>query len=113
MFVFSQLKEILAKNVDLLIDETSNFHLEHPSEIELALQLMCFGEVIEDIANSLLPHVLCEYLYNLTSSFHKFYRDCKVQGDEKENDRLILCEVTSRILKRGFNLLGLKTLERM
>ena len=37
--------------------------LEHPMEIDLALHLRQFGEVLDAMANDLLPNRLCDYLY--------------------------------------------------
>lgn len=87
--------------------------LEHPTEIALALHLRRFGEVLDAVSRDLLPNRLCEYLYELAEKFHAFFRDCRVEGDPQEESRLLLCEATSRILAKGLNLLGLKTLDRM
>lgn len=87
--------------------------LEHPSEVALGLHVRQFGEVLDTVSNDLLPNRLCEYLYELAEKFHAFFRDCRVEGSPQEESRLLLCEATSRILEKGLNLLGLKTLERM
>ncbi|MBS0615111.1 MAG: arginine--tRNA ligase [Verrucomicrobia bacterium] len=87
--------------------------LQHPTEIALALHLRQFGETLDVVAQDLIPHRLAEYLYNLAEKFHAFFRDCRVEGDPKEESRLLLCEVTGRILKQGLEILGLKTLQRM
>jgi arginyl-tRNA synthetase len=87
--------------------------LEHPTEIALAVHLRQFGEVLDVVARDLLPHRLCDYLYELAEKFHAFFRDCRVEGSPQEESRLVLCEATSRILEKGLHLLGLKTLDRM
>jgi arginyl-tRNA synthetase len=87
--------------------------LTHPSEIALALQINQFAEVLETITDDLLPHHLCEYLYNLAEKFNAFFRDCRVEGTPEESSRLLLCEVTAKTLKQGLHLLGLHTVERM
>ncbi len=87
--------------------------LEHPSEIALGLHLCRFGETLDSIARDLLPNRLTDYLYDLAEKFHAFFRDCRVEGSPQEESRLILCETTGRILKKGLQLLGLETLERM
>jgi arginyl-tRNA synthetase len=92
---------------------TGKVKLEHPTEIALALALRQFGEVIEVVARDLLPNRLTDYLYDLAEKFHHFFRDCRVEGSELEESRLLLAEATARILQRGLHLLGLKTLDRM
>jgi arginyl-tRNA synthetase len=87
--------------------------LEHPTEIMLALHLRRFGEVLDAMSRDLLPNRLCDYLYELAEKFHAFFRDCRVEGDPREESRLLLCEAAARILHKGLDLLGLKTLDRM
>ncbi len=87
--------------------------LEHPSEIALALHLRRFGEILDAMSKDLLPNRLCDYLYELAEKFNAFFRDCRVEGSAEEGSRLLLCEATSRVLEKGLNLLGLKTLDRM
>ncbi|NGX38069.1 MAG: Arginine--tRNA ligase [Chlamydiae bacterium] len=81
--------------------------------IDLALHLRQFGETLEMMSRDLLPNRLCEYLFELANKFNAFFRDCRVEGSEQENSRLLLCEATARILEKGLEILGLKTLPRM
>ncbi len=87
--------------------------LEHPSEIDLALHLRRFGEILDSMANDLLPNRLCDYLYELAEKFNAFFRDCRVEGSDREESRLLLCEATSKVMEKGLHILGLKTLDRM
>ncbi len=106
------IKRKCGKKVDALISYTK-IHLSEPSEIELALHLLRFGETLEVMAKDLLPNRLCEYLYELAEKFNIFFRDCRVEGSEFEESRLLLCEASSRILEKGLQILGLKTLSKM
>lgn len=87
--------------------------LSHPSEVAMAFHLCLFPEVLHRMARDLLPNRLCDYLYALAEKFHAFFRDCRVEGSTEENSRLLLVEVTARVLKKGLSILGLDTLERM
>jgi arginyl-tRNA synthetase len=87
--------------------------IEHVSELSLALHLRRFGEVLEMAASDLMPHHLTDYLYLLAEKFNAFFRDCRVEGSDKEKSRLLLCELTSRLLRQGLAILGLETVERM
>ncbi|MBI3508875.1 MAG: arginine--tRNA ligase [Chlamydiia bacterium] len=87
--------------------------LKHSSEIALGLHLRRFGEVLELMARDLLPNRLTDYLYALAEKFNAFFRDCRVEGVPEEKSRLVLCEITARILKKGLDILGLQTVERM
>jgi arginyl-tRNA synthetase len=91
----------------------NHIQLSHPSEISLGLHLRRFGEVIEMVARDLLPNRLTDYLYELAEKFNAFFRDCRVEGTAEEGSRLVLCELTARILKQGLEILGLETVDRM
>lgn len=106
------IKRKVGKDIHALLQK-AQISLEHPTEIELALHLRRFGETLFAVADELLPNRLAEYLYSLAEKFHAFFRDCRVEGSPQEDSRLLLCEVTGRILKKGLEVLGLKTLEKM
>lgn len=87
--------------------------LEHPSEVDLGLHLLRFHEALEQVANDLLPHRLTDYLYTLAEKFNAFFRDCHVEGTPQQNQRLLLCEATARVLKQGLTIVGVPLVERM
>ncbi len=93
--------------------EKFSIQLKHSSEIALGLHLLRFEEVLQLVVEELLPHRLTDYLYQLAEKFHAFFRDCRVEGAAEQNERLLLCEITSKVLKQGLTLLGLKVVERM
>lgn len=103
----------IKRKVGREIDFTAPVELVEESEIDLALHLCRFGETLETMSRELLPNRLCEYLYELAEKFNAFFRDCRVEGSEKEDSRLQLCEATGRVLAAGLHILGLKTLPRM
>jgi arginyl-tRNA synthetase len=101
-------------NIDLNQIQTQHIvHLQHPSEIALALHLRRFGETLEFMARDLLPNRLTDYLYELAEKFNAFYRDCRVEGTPEEQSRLVLCKAAALILKKGLEILGLQIVERM
>ena len=85
----------------------------HPSEKALATVLCQFQDTIDEVVESLLPNRLTDYLYGLAETFNLFFRDCRVEGSPEEGSRLVLCELTARILKQGLEILGLETVDRM
>lgn len=87
--------------------------LEHPTEVSLGLHLAQFGEALEQMAEDLLPNRLTEYLYTLAEKFNAFFRDCRVEGSPEQNSRLLLCEATARVLGKGLDILGVKTVSKM
>ncbi|KAI3443697.1 hypothetical protein Pfo_000362 [Paulownia fortunei] len=81
--------------------------LAHPDERVLGLHLLQFPEIVEEACTNLLPNVLCEYLYNLSEDFTRFYTNCQVVGSGEETSRLLLCEATAIVMRKCFYLLGI------
>ena len=54
-----------------------------------------------------------DYLYSLAEEFHAFFHYCRVEGTEFQDSRILLCEAVAKILAMGFNLLGLKLINKM
>jgi len=105
----------IKRKIGLRRDEILEYsiHLEHESEVELALALRRFDEILKSYTEDLYPHRLCEYLYQLACLFNAFFRDCHVEGDSRQNSRLMLVELFINIFKKGLDILGLDTLEKM
>lgn len=89
--------------------------LTAPEEIALAKHLMNFGLVLEAMAEDCRPNFLCNYLYELAGSFTSLYENCPVLKAEPSvrTTRLALCDLTSRVLKQGLEVLGIQVLESM
>ena len=86
-----------------------------PAERALAVALVRFQEVLEQVAEDGLPHLLCAYLHDLAVKFTGFYEACPVLSaapSEREN-RLLFAGQTARTLRAGLNLLGIETVARM
>jgi arginyl-tRNA synthetase len=109
------IKRKLAKIENLSVQNLSptTITLDHPMELNLAIHLLRFPEMVTEVADDLFPNRLCEYLFELANHFHQFFRDCKIIGSEQQASRLLLSELTAKILKLGMGLLGIKTVEKM
>lgn len=84
-----------------------------PSERSLARKISEYPETVEKAANELMPHHICNYLYELAQVFNSFYETSRIIGDEREALRLRLVESYSHVLKHGLNLLNIQAPERM
>ena len=90
--------------------------VEHEAERALVLKLVQLGPVVASVAQTLEPHRLCTYLYELAAVFSSFYEKCPVlraDNDAQKQSRLVLCKLTANTLKQGLDLLGIDVLERM
>ena len=95
--------------------QTQSVQLGAPEELALARHLLNFGLVLEAVAEDYRPNFLCNYLYELAGYFTGFYENCPVLKSEAEQraSRLVLCDLTTRVLKQGLDVLGIETLEQM
>lgn len=95
----------------------STITITSKAEKALILQVLAFDGTVLQVANDGLPHTLCNYLYELASAFMTFYEHCPILKDdvapELRSSRLQLCELTAGTLKKGLELLGIETMERM
>jgi len=90
--------------------------LEDAAERALALKLVQFATAVEATVAHLQPHRMCTYLYETAVAFSTFYERCSILGAETPElraSRLTLCEVTSRVLVLGLNLLGIEAPDRL
>ena len=86
-----------------------------PRERALALELLRFGEVLEDVEADSRPNVLTAWLYDVAGRYSTFYDALpvlKAAGADRDS-RLALCDLTGRVLRRGLELLGIGTVEKM
>jgi len=88
----------------------------HDAERALALHLLGFPGVVERSADRVEFHRLCGYLYELATAFTRFYEHCpalKADDEQTRRSRLVLCDLTARVLKQGLGLLGITAPDRM
>jgi len=97
------------------LEPNAQLELIAPEEIALAKRLLGFGPVLEAVAQEYRPNFLCNYLFELAGHFTAFYENCPVLKAQpaQRAARLVLCELTARVLKQGLEVLGLETLEQM
>jgi len=86
-----------------------------PRERALALELVRFGEALEDVEADYRPNLLTAWLYELAGCYSSFYDALPVLKAEAGDraGRLALCDLTGRILHHGLDLLGIGTVEKM
>ncbi len=86
-----------------------------PRERALALELVRFGETLEDVEVDDRPNLLTSWLFDVAGAYSTFYDALsvlKAEGEERTT-RLALCDLTGRSLRAGLELLGIQVPERM
>ncbi|MCL2778870.1 MAG: arginine--tRNA ligase [Polyangiaceae bacterium] len=90
--------------------------LHEPAERALGLELLGLGAAARQVADTLQPHRLCTYLYELATAFTTFYEQCpvlKAKGEATMSSRLALAALTAQSLECGLSWLGIEAPERM
>lgn len=90
-------------------------HLGTQDEVDLAQLIGRFNEVISRAADSLEPHLVCYYLQDLASDFHRWYNGTRLLVDDvnQRDARLALASAVRQVLANGLQLLGVSAPESM
>lgn len=89
--------------------------LEHPMERRVAMRLVRFPEAVDRAARQFKPNVLADYLFDLAQTYSTYYQNVpflKAEDGVRES-RVRLCMLTEATLRKGLNLLGIETPERI
>ncbi len=89
--------------------------LTHEAELDLIRKMVSLPEMIELAAQKLEPHHLPYFAQDLATSFHAFYKQCRVVTEDKAltGARLKLVQATQIILAKTLSLMGMTAPERM
>jgi len=107
-------RESLATNFESLMERELGTLMSE--EILLCRRLVEFPSILDDSVSTFSPHKLCKHLHSIASSFASFYENCGILNQDNviiSQRRLALCEVTSRELKLGLEMMGIDVPERM
>ncbi len=118
LYAYARIRSIFRKAAERNIGDTwhaAPFVLAESAEKALALTLLRYPAVMRGVSDSLEPHRLCQYLYDLAGAFSTFFDACPVlqEAAATRDSRLRLCDLTSRVLRDGLTCLGIPVLERM
>ena len=99
-----------------LTDGDNSVLLSTPEERALALQLLKFGEAVDEMLVDYRPHVLTAWLLETAGRLGRFYNECpiaKAETPELQRSRLVLCDLVARGMRTGLSLLGIETADVM
>lgn len=125
LYAFTRIRSIarLANVDEKMLREAAEKEiiLDHEKEWKLGKCILRFPEILQKILDDLLLHTLCDYLYELATTFTEFYDNCYcVEKDRQTGEivkvnmwRMLLCEATAAVMEKGFSILGIKPVQRM
>lgn len=126
LYTYARTKSVLRKAKTLshdFLDLNSIKEYQNISNEENTLirTLYHFSETVTEAGKTLSPNLIASYLFGLAQTFNLFYNKHSIlspEGDTKNKDlvigfRLAITELTADTLKKGLELLGIDTVERM
>lgn len=75
-----------AANIEKVID-TTELTLDHEKEWKLAKVLLKFTDVMKLISKNLCLHHLCEFVYEVSTTFTEFYDSCYCIEKNKQGEK--------------------------
>jgi len=114
-YAHARLRSIFRRLDAPYVPGEATFALESSQERQLALGLLALPEAFDVAFQTLQPHKLCTYLFDLAQRFTTFYEACPVLSSEGalRAERLALCELTAKTLELGLSLLGIAAPQQM
>lgn len=124
LYTIVRIKSILAKyeeltnrtKEDLLESEGRILPAVGQTEKALMLMLTRYHEVIETSFAETAPHKLCQFIYELSDVFNKFYNSVMILKEEdaqRQESYIHLISLTKKVLEICIDLLGFEAPERM
>jgi arginyl-tRNA synthetase len=117
LYTVVRIKSILNK-AKAELGDFSNVINSPNSDVERDLMLILgkFNEVVEFSFKEKAPNKLCEFIYETSNIFNRFYHENKILTEEDKNKKiswLNLLTLTVNILETALDLLGMEAPERM
>ena len=113
-YTYARIQSLLAK-AEYKQTTVSAYEI-NDSEKELVMNLSNFKEVVSRAAETLSPALVANYIYEVVKSYNSFYQNNPILNQDDENAknfRLELSELTGKTIKKGLELLGIGTVNRM
>ena len=118
-YTYARIKSVFRKAEQVGVNPDINSILKASAgakEIMLIKLLRNFTKTVSEAAAGNTPAIVANYCFDLAKEYNQFYHDFSILGEEDHmvrNLRLMISEVTGRVLASGMWLLGIEMPERM
>lgn len=119
LYTIVRIKSILAKYEEKIGKLPGSTDLAAPvsdSETALMLELSKFNDMMETAFEENAPHKMCQYIYELSNAFARFYHENKIiaeEDKERQKSWISLIRLTKGVLETCVDLLGMEAPDRM
>lgn len=116
-YAHARIAKLLQKALEENIKPDSNISNEEFSdnEKEIIAFLNTYPKVVVNAANKRLPHLICNYLYDLASLYHRYYNQEHIFNDKNTNvnGKINIAFAIQKIIKDGLNSIGINAKDNM
>lgn len=112
----SILNKFYAKYPRVQIEDLKLQPAHTKSERALMLILVQFNEMLINSFKEYAPHRICQYIYELSNTFNKFYHEHNILNEENQMTQeswIKLIDITQNLLETCVNLLGIEVPDKM
>jgi arginyl-tRNA synthetase len=88
----------------------------HKAERDLTIMLSKHRYALHSAFDKRMPHILCDYVYNLAQAFSNFYAECDISHEENADIkayRALLVRLTADTIKKSLDCLGIQVPDKM
>ena len=119
MYTIVRIKSLIAKvaqNAIEVDEQVSILTASDKSATDVMLSLSKWGEIVQAAYEEQAPHKICQFIYELSDAYNKFYHENKIVANEDaalRNSHICLSKLVVNVLETAVDLLGLEAPERM
>mgnify|MGYP002426415466 FL=1 len=119
MYTIVRIKSLLAKVAQNAIEVDEQLPIlpaSDKSATDVMLSLSKWGEIVQAAYEEQAPHKICQFIYELSDAYNKFYHENKIVANEDaalRNSHICLSKLVVHELETAVDLLGLEAPERM
>jgi arginyl-tRNA synthetase len=121
-YTYARIRSVIRKankTASIKLEESyssADYAAMNEKEKELIKQMLKFPFVLGEAADRYSPAVMANYVYELAKTFNQFYHEFPIVDEAAiptSKFRLLLCDQTSKTIKRTMSILGIGVPDRM
>ena len=124
LYAFTRLKSIQLKcepHIDNMILICTTIIIQSDNQKNICKLLVQFEDILDKVQDTLMFHVLCDYLYKIATAFHSLYKSCRVLQYDTDKKTIVDVDYSvykiflaiRNVMQYGLDILGIKTVDVM